>query len=277
MPAVTCDVPAYYLALGDLRYRPTLHTEGAWQPGEQHMAPVSGMVLHAVEQWLAQRAGSLDLVICRISYEILGMIPAADGTVTVEVVRPGRTIELLEATLVINDRPVIRARIWRLSRQDTSAVAGGQPAPLPAPETLPEWPGAHQWPGGYIASLDSRVAAGHTAGSGQLWLRSTVDLIAGEQTSALSQFVSLVDTANGMATRVPPGEWMFPNVDLGVHLYRQPAQHPQDRPWVGFDVSVVFGSDGVGLTSTQLFDHQGAVGRAEQLLTVRRLPPHAPR
>ncbi len=59
---------------------------------------------------------------------------------------------------------------------------------------------------------------------------------------------------------------MFPNVDLTVHLHRQPA-----GPWVGLDTSVVFGPDGCGLTTTVLHDRTGAVGRAEQLLTVRPL------
>ena len=55
---------------------------------------------------------------------------------TVETIRPGRTIELVEATLVAGERPVIRARAWRIARVDTRSVAGGMPEPLPPPDTF---------------------------------------------------------------------------------------------------------------------------------------------
>jgi hypothetical protein len=97
-----------------------------------------------------------------------------------------------------------------------------------------------------------------------VWLATPVALVAGEPVGELARFVGLVDTANGIAVRESPEAWMFPNVDLTIHLHRQPA-----GPWVGLDTTVVFGPDGCGLTTTVLHDRTGAVGRAEQLLTVR--------
>lgn len=58
-----------------------------------------------------------------------------------------------------------------------------------------------------------------------------------------------------------------PNVELSIHLHRQPVWG-----WVGLDTSVIFGSDGVGLTTSVLHDVHGPVGRVEQLLTVRPVP-----
>ena len=60
---------------------------------------------------------------------------------TVETIRPGRTIELVEATLVAGERPVVRARAWRIARGDTASVAGGLPEPLPPPDTFAPWDG----------------------------------------------------------------------------------------------------------------------------------------
>jgi hypothetical protein len=67
---------------------------------------------------------------------------------------------------------------------------------------------------------------------------------------------------------VKPGEggYAFPNVDLQVHLYRVPTGE-----WLGLENAVNFGSDGVGLTSTVLHDGDGPFGRAEQILTLRKL------
>jgi hypothetical protein len=182
------------------------------------------------------------------------------------VVRPGRTIELLEAVAVSGGRAVLRARAWRLARHDTAVVAGGQPDPLPSPDGLPSSPLSAVWPGGYIASLDVRPLRTPEPGRATVWLATPVALIADEPVRELARFMGLVDTANGIAVRQSPKAWMFPDLDLTVHLHQQPA-----GPWVGLDTTVVFGPDGSGLTTTVLHDVTGPVGRAEQLLTVRPL------
>nr|WP_322785023.1 thioesterase family protein [Streptomyces griseolus] len=99
------------------------------------------------------------------------------------------------------------------------------------------------------------------------WITSALDLVAGEPSSSLASFVALVDTANGITVRQPPTEWMYPNMDLTVHLHRRP-----EGRWTGLDTTVSFGPAGHGLTSTVLHDADGPVGRAEQILTVRPLP-----
>jgi Thioesterase-like superfamily len=253
---------AYYERLDATRFLPTAHAGGAWRDDEQHFAPVSGLITHAIERHAAGGA----LLVGRLTFEILGVIPAQESTVLVETVRRGRTISLVEATMTVAGRAVVRARAWLMARQDTAAVAGGAPAPLPPREQLPVWHGPDTWPGGYIASIEARRSADAVPGRAQAWLSTPVALVAGEPVGALARFVGLVDTANGIAVRQPPGEWMFPNLDLSVHLYRQPTGSA-----VGLDTTVVFGPDGVGLTSSVLHDEQGPVGRAEQVLTVRRL------
>jgi hypothetical protein len=143
-------------------------------------------------------------------------------------------------------------------------VAGGEPARIPPPEELPAWDMTSVWPGGYIASLDVRRSAESRPGRTTAWVSSPLELLAGELVSPLAGFVALVDTANGVCVREDPGEWLFPNVDLTIHLHRQPVPGP-----VGLDTSVVFGPSGQGLTSTVLHDRLGPVGQAAQLLTVR--------
>ncbi len=254
---------SYYQPAGDGRYQPTLHTQGAWQEHEQHMAPVSGLLTHALETFQPRE----DLQLARISFEILGMIAAEPSQVRCRVLRPGRTIELLEATLSIGGRDVVRATAWRLARHDTTEVAGGSPEPLPDPLSLPTWDGTTVWDGGYIASLEFRTAGDPAPGRARVWVRTPTTLIEGTGVSPVARFLGLVDTANGIATRVDPTQWMYPNTDLTVHLFRTPVDG-----WVGFDTTVTFGPSGVGLTSSTLHDGHGPVGRAEQILTVRRLP-----
>ncbi|WP_280357352.1 acyl-CoA thioesterase domain-containing protein [Nocardia otitidiscaviarum] len=188
------DPDGYFVRVADDRYKPTTRASGAWDTNEPHFSPLGGLVVHAMDRHLADR-GRITSALSRIGFDIPGRLPLDECNISVEPIRSGRTIELLEATVQIADRPAVRARAWLLARYDTAAVTGDMPDRLPAPESL---------------------------------------------------------------------EWMFPNVDLTVHLYRSAI----DR-WTGLDTTVTFGPTGQGLTSTVLHDIHGPVGTAQQLLTVR--------
>ncbi|MFF0157918.1 thioesterase family protein [Streptomyces sp. NPDC005263] len=259
---------SYYERVDEHHYKPTVHAGGAWDPDEQHFSPLGGLVVHAIDRHLAARPGN-GLALARISYDILGRLALDECEIRVESVRPGRTIELLEAVVLIAGRPVVRARAWLLATLDTATVAGGPDDRLGGPEALTPWPMTQVWPGGYIASLDVRPLAPPQPGRTTAWVSTRFDLVAGECASPLASYVALVDTANGIAARQPPTAWMFPNVDLTLHLHRQP-----EGRWTGLDTTVTFGPTGQGLTSTVLHDVNGPVGHAQQILTVRPMPPH---
>lgn len=253
----------YFTALGEGRYRPTEHVQGAWSPDEQHVAPVIGLLLHTLEHEHPRE----DLQWARLGVDILGFIPREEMTVTTRVLRPGRTIELLESSVEIAGRAAVRMTAWRLVRGDTSAVASGEHAELPAPGELEDWHGMDHWGGGFIRSLDFRSVPGSRAGRGRTWVRTDVPLVGGstgEQASPLASWVGLLDTANGTAGREAPHEWLFPNVDLTLHLHREP-----EGPWVGMDTRVSWGPTGIGQTASVVHDEQGPVGTVVQALTLR--------
>lgn len=253
----------FYRPLGEGRFQPTEHIQGAWLEHEQHMAPVGGLIANQLETHERRD----DLQLSKITYEILGQIRAEETTVAVEVARPGRTIELLTATATIGGRPVVRATAWRLAAGDTAAIAGHEFTALPPPTELPTVDMTRRWPGGYIRALEVRATEDSRPGRGRAWIRSDVQLLEEGGSTPTADFIRLVDTANGVAVRESPTEWMFPNTDLSIHLFRQP-----EPGWVGFDTSVAFGPTGVGLTSSTLHDINGPVGRCEQILTVRPMP-----
>lgn len=256
---------SYYQRTGEHRYKPTAHAGGAWGVDEQHASPLTGLVVHAIERHRAAEPVN-DLVPARISFDILGRLDLDECEITVETVRPGRTVELLEATAVIAGRPVVRARAWLLAAQDTTEVADSPEERLDPPEAFTPWGMGELWSGGYISSVDVRRRS-WAAGRAAAWISTGLDLVAGEPCGPLASFLTLVDTANGIAVQRPPSEWMFPNMDLTVHLHRQP-----EGVWTGLDTTVSFGPAGHGVTSTVLHDLAGPVGHAQQILTVRRLP-----
>ncbi|MEU7303016.1 thioesterase family protein [Streptomyces sp. NPDC007206] len=257
---------SYFERIDRHRYKPTPHASGAWDTDEMHFSPLGGLVVHAIDQYRAERPPS-GLLLSRISFDILGRIALDECEIQVESIRPGRTIELLEAVVRIADRPVVRARAWLLTAVDTGAVAGGADARLAPPDGLAGQSLGAVWPGGHCASVEVRPVTPSQPGRATVWISTDLDLVAGEPSSSLASYVALVDTANGIAVRRSPTEWMFPNVDLTIHLHRQ----PQGR-WLGLDTAVTFGPTGQGLTSSVLHDVHGPIGQAEQLLTVRPLP-----
>ena len=79
--------------------------------------------------------------------------------------------------------------------------------------------------------------------------------------------MGMVDAANGVVPRIEQQtiEWLFPNLDLQIHLYRLPVGKR-----LGLQSVQQIGDDGIGLTSSILHDELGPFGRSEQILTVRQ-------
>lgn len=258
------ETEPYYRDLGQGRFAATIHTQGAWNPREQHMAPVSGILAHSLEQFQPRD----DLRMARISYDILGLIPDDEFEVVATMLRPGRTIELVQAELISAGRVAVRATAWRLQRTDTSTIVGIEDEPMSGPPDDAQHVALIEWPGGYIRSIEIRTLPGHAPGHGRAWIRSLHPLVAPGSFSDLARLIGVADTSNGIAVRVNPGPggYAFPNVDLQLHLYREPRGE-----WLGLQNAVSFGSDGIGLTSTVLCDLDGPFGRAEQILTLRAL------
>jgi len=253
----------YFERLDLNHFRASEHVGGAWNTSEQHIAPALGLLGHAIE--LDHGARREDrLRIARLSYDILGTLPIGVVEIDVSVLRPGRTIELVEARLSHAGRLTVIARGWLLKAADTNDIAGSAMPRIPSPQALETWRPVEFWPGGFIRSVEVRRSL-LGAGRAISWVRSDVKLIDGEPTSATAAALGLVDVANGLAPRVGIDDASFPNVDLTVHLFAEPK-----GSWLGFDTMVSFGQDGIGLTHSALHDEAGPIGTVSQILTIRR-------
>ena len=258
--------PAYYRRVDDAVFDPTEEVGGAWHDDEQHFSPLSGLIVQAVAESRAARPDGPG-TIARISHDILGVIPRERTTIEVRVLRPGWTIELVEAVTSVGGRAVVDTRVWLLADTDSAAVAGTETAALPPPLAWPSWPMSAVWPGGYIAGLQVHRDPESRPGRARVWLGTDRELLAGEPVDPVARYCAMIDTANGIAVRADPQAWIFPNVDLTVHLHRTPVGE-----WTGLDTTVSMGPTGQGVTATVLHDLDGPVGTAAQSLTVRPRP-----
>ena len=243
-------------------YRCNIHAQGAWNPHEQHMAPATGILCAELERFMPRD----DMRIGRVGLDIFGLISFGEFSITTRMIRPGKTIELIEAEMCAEGKTCIVARAWKMKTSDTRAIAGLEDLPIENPEYLPDWDGMRCWPGGYIQSIETRAHPDHRAGKGIVWLRNQLDMVENQSTSSFVRLLGMVDTANGVVPRLDPNAgWGFPNLDLQMHLHRLPQGE-----WLGLEVTQQYGEDGIGLTSAVLHDTQGPFGRSEQILTLRQ-------
>lgn len=253
---------AYFERTGPCTFRATEHVSGAWDTATQHIAPALGLLTHAVEvDRDARRTDGLS--IGRLSYDILGTIPVDIMEIEVEVIRPGRTIELVHARLLHEGRPAVLLRAWLLQPRDTTSFQDTAIPAITPPKDMAAWDPTTLWPGGFIASAEVRRQQ-LSPGRAAFWVRARLPLIQDEKVSQLASSAGLFDIANGMTVLANPAEVAFPNVDLTAHLFDQPRGE-----WLGFDTTVSFGPDGLGLTSSFIHDVHGPIGTVSQVLTVR--------
>lgn len=252
----------YFERLDESSFLATDHTGGAWNTTEQHIAPSLGLLAHVIERDRDTRRDDR-LPLARVSYDILGTVPIGPVDVAVRVLRPGRSIELVEATLTHAGRAVLVLRAWLMQRFGTEELAGSSLPPIPEVRDIPAWNMSGLWAGGFIASVEvRRIERG--PGRAVAWVRTDVGLVAGEAASPMARAIGLLDISNGLAVRAEPTEVFYPNIDLTAHLMAEPQ-----GPWLGFDTTVSFSAGGLGLTHSIIHDETGPIGASSQMLTVR--------
>lgn len=251
---------AFYEDLGDGRFASTVHTTGPWDERFQHAGPPSALLGRAVEGCSPRE----DMLVARVTVEILGAIPVAALRVTARVLRPGRSVELVEAVLSHEGRDVARAAAWRIKRNESASVPSRSPAAPPLPEPTPDRsiPG---WGSGYLQAMEWRWVAGHLIDPGPAigWARMREALVDEEQPSPLSRVLALADSGNGASSELDIRAWQFINPELTVHLHREAVGE-----WICLDASTTISPGGVGLATSLLSDAQGPLGVGAQSLLV---------
>ena len=252
---------AFYEPLSEHRFRATEHTAGPWSQHAQHLGPVSALLVREVER-CAPRA---ELAVRRVSVDVLGPVPVTELELHAEVIRPGRSVELVTASVSAGGTVAATARAWRMVRGDTAEVAQRRGHQQGDPGEWSQFTVLSGWSTGYSAAMDWRAAPGTPAGRGSahVWARQRMPLVAGEQPSGLQRLFTLVDSTSGVSAPLDFQSWSFVNTDLTVHLERSPQGE-----WIGLDATTVVGPDGAGTASSVVHDGDGPLGRSAQTLLI---------
>ena len=271
-PADEAANSAFYLPV-EGGFEATELTRGPWDGANQHAGPPAALLGREIERLDGIGAGPADRLIGRITFEILAPVPIGTMRVEASVVRPGKRVDMVEASLSDDEgTTLIRARAWRLLRRRVDlpeGLAARERAQPPPPDQLGEadafFPTGFDV--GYHTATEYRFVAGSFTelGPGIVWMRIRQPLVAGEEPSALQRVLAVADSGNGISATLDYDRYVFINIDLTVHLHRLPAGE-----WVCLDSVTVPESSGVGQTDTVLFDERGPIGLAAQTLLVAK-------
>jgi hypothetical protein len=241
---------------------------------------VAALLAQAVESCVPDEP----MHVVRLTVELLRPVPLAPLTVSAEVSRPGRKVQVVEARMRAGDVDVAWGRALRIRLHPPGGDADGRPGaglsdptgngPVPGAD-----PGAPPGPddgysspepmGGYrafhSAGAEMRFVVGEFDGRGPavVWVRLAVPVLPGEEPSPLQRVAAAADFGNGVSSELDFAHYLFINPDLSVHLHR-----PAVGEWVCLDASTTIGIPGVGLAHSALWDVHGPIGRSLQSLLV---------
>jgi hypothetical protein len=254
----------FYLPAGDGAWLATAHTTGPWDPRAQHGGPPSALLGRAIQRCSPRD----DMIVARFTCDILGAIPVGEIGVQARLVRPGRSVELLEAVATAQGRDVARATAWRVLRSPSPAVPPRTCLPPGLPEPMPPLaPGG--WVDGYLSAVEWRPVKGDfmERGPATVWARMRYPLVADEETGPLERVLAIVDSGNGISGELDLRSWHFINPELTVHLHREAAGE-----WICLDAQTTITTGGAGLATSTLSDTGGLIGVGAQALLIAPRP-----
>ena len=246
----------------DGRFVATQFARGPWDPNALHGGAPAALLVRAFEQLPA--ADGLGLA--RLTYEFLRPAPVGPLEVRAEVVRPGRRVQLLEASVLADGVEVVRARGLQVqaAAAGTGDVTEDTPPP-PGPEhgRPAELRPPHRPMFAFDAIEIVFVAGRWGGGPSTAWFRLRSPIVDGETPSPLQRLAAAGDFGNGISATLSWDDYLYINPDLTLYIEREPVGE-----WICLDSQTRIAGDGIGVAESVLYDERGRVGRATQALLI---------
>lgn len=236
-------------------------TIGPWSRAAQHGSPPAALLGRAIE-----RASGEEKQVVRVVFDILKPVPLRPLRVATTVVRPGKKVALIEASLQADGEVVMRAAGWaiRIAELDLPEPSPAEPqAPPDKYEAMD--PSTIVPPTTYLHGTEWRFVTGSffAPGPATAWIRTLVPLVDGEEDSPLVKVLAVADSASGVSGALDFREWIYINTDLAVYLHRLPRTE-----WIKIEATTTPAPTGIALTSARLYDLEGPIGTSSQALFI---------
>jgi hypothetical protein len=243
---------ALFVRDGD-RYLPTHYSQGPWDPGAQFGGSPNALLATLIDT----TPSLVPMQIARITTDLMRPVPLTPLTPEVRVIREGKKIQVITASLLADGIEVTRATALRIRRalvEPDERLDGRSPNPLPSqprsidldPFTSPDPPGSRQ-----AMEFLFEGSGGHYGHPG--WMRLRVDVIAGERPRPVARLAYAADTASGVGhVRTVPINWI--NADVALNVVREPAGE-----WLSLEGRSWIGHTGTGQVQATISDTDGIV------------------
>ncbi len=259
------DEESLFVPDGDLLV-PTELARGPWSPDSLHGGPVAAVVVRSVE--LAAGTGD-GLELARLTLELVRPVGNAPLAVSSRLVRPGRRVQLLDTVVTQGGTEVAWGRSLRIrvdpSLPGTTPSVPEDPAPDGPESGVPVASTRDLYRAFHSTAMEIRFVTGrfNRPGPAAAWFRLRCPVVAGEEPTPAQRAVAAADFANGIAAELTFDSHVFVNPDLTVSLHRPPVGE-----WICVDARTRFGSPGIGVAESALWDREGRFGRGLQQLFV---------
>lgn len=265
-------------------YQPTNRTNtvestplarAGWYADGQHGGVVAALLGRAVESVPTLAP----MEVSRLTVELFRIIPVVPLRYETRVVREGKKIQVVEASLFDpEDLELARAVAVRLRTTTVDLPPEASPPPLELPPPDPLTPPDMEEFG--VGATGQVLFHRHAVevreidngfqriGPGSMWMRMIRPLVAGEDPTPLTRALVSGDFVNGLSRLSNSRRVVFMNADLTVHLSRLP-----EGDWVGVSAESTWEPGGRGIASGPLFDAKGRIGRSTQTLFIDEATP----
>jgi hypothetical protein len=260
-----------FVRLDDETIVATVLSRGPWDPRALHGGPPAALLAEAIE---AVPDDGTDWFVSRLTVELERPVPLEPLTVQAHVLRPGRKVSVIDASIThaATGTVLARARALRIRRADVPLPHhDGDLAPMLAIDAPPAGPedGFEDviketgYIGFHNGAVEHRFLELPDAAGGEVfdWIRLIVPVLPDRPLTPLQRVAAAADFANGISHVLPFETHTFVNPDLTIHLFQ-----PMAGEWVGMRSNTHHGTQGVGMSDTVLYDIGGRIGRANQSL-----------
>ncbi|HYM67690.1 MAG TPA: thioesterase family protein [Patescibacteria group bacterium] len=253
---------AIFEPAGDGVYRATEAALSPWSDQMLHGGPPAMLMAREIERFPTDRP----MFVTRLTVELLRPVGTALLAVRSRLLRPGRKVQLVEASLWSGDVEVARATAVRIRAMDMVVPVDGTPLPHEPPESLiaplTDW---RTGPAYHKIGVEVRVPSDPSGdlGPGWAWFRLRLPVVPGEEPSGLQRICAVADFPNGISRIVDPNVMTFVNPDMTLYVHRLPVDE-----WVMLDAKTWLEPHGTGMAEGAIYDRRGRLGRSVQSLLV---------
>jgi hypothetical protein len=247
------DRRTFLTRTGDQTFVPNPSAVGPWGPSTVSGLVITGLVGYAAEQG----ANDPDFVGTRLTVDMVRMAVQGELRTETTVLREGRRLRMVDATILQGDRNVAHGRAIFVRRSQTPegsvwTAPVVMPSP-PAPEETPAYgPKAYFGPDA-VAAGDFEPWRDATRAK-YVWYDFEAALVDGEETSPFVRAAAVADVSNPLMNWGSHG-LQFVNSDVTMLLAREP-----EGTMIGLAARDRQEAGGVSVATAVMFDCVGPIG-----------------